>query len=123
MSDNAYQGTTWQIKFMLEDVNSSGIYTLRLALATANLAQLEVRVNQEVAAAALFSTGVIGHDNTIARHGVYGLYKLFNVDVAGSLLLVGDNTVLLSQTMATNPLQGVMYDYIRFEGPPASEQT
>lgn len=132
-------------------MKSSGTYTLRLALATANVAQLEVwrlgtiqilimeilqysshpvtlpnnahvlyiqvRVNAAEDSPAMFSTGVIGHDNAIARHGIHGLYRLFSVQVPGNLLVAGDNSVFLSQTMATGPLQGIMYDYIRLEGP------
>jgi hypothetical protein len=40
--DNSYQGTTWQIKFKLDNVQNSGSYKLRLALATANVAELQV---------------------------------------------------------------------------------
>ncbi|KAK3225569.1 hypothetical protein Dsin_005431, partial [Dipteronia sinensis] len=91
--DNTYQGTTWQVKFNLNKINNSGIYNLRLALATANVVQLQVRVNNPSQASPLFSTGQIGHDNTIARHGIHGLYWLFNVDVKASLLVEGDNTI------------------------------
>lgn len=65
-----------------------------------------------------FTTGVIGKDNAIARHGIHGLYWLFNIDVPNLLLLKGDNTIFLTQAMATGPFplfQGIMYDYIRFE--------
>ncbi|KAK3231102.1 hypothetical protein Dsin_002983 [Dipteronia sinensis] len=119
--DNTYQGTTWQVKFKLNKINKSGIYKLRLALATANVAQLQVRVNNPSQASPLFSTGEIGHDNTIARHGIHGLYRLFNVAVQGSLLVEGDNTIFLTQTESVSPFQGIMYDYIRLEGPPSSE--
>ncbi|XP_065872226.1 probable rhamnogalacturonate lyase B isoform X2 [Euphorbia lathyris] len=40
-NNSRYEGTTWQIKFKLDTVDKSGIYTLRLALATANVADLE----------------------------------------------------------------------------------
>lgn len=41
--DNTYQGTTWQIKFKLENVNkSSGSYKLRVALASATFSELQV---------------------------------------------------------------------------------
>lgn len=42
MHDNTYQGTTWQIRFNLDVVNKFEIYTLRLALASANQAELQV---------------------------------------------------------------------------------
>ncbi|KAG6644491.1 probable rhamnogalacturonate lyase B [Carya illinoinensis] len=120
VDDDTYQGTTWQIKFQLHRVDTIGVYKLRLALATVNDSELQVRVNDPPEAnPPTFTTGVIGHDNTIARHGIHGLYRLYNVEVPGALLLIGDNTIFLTQTSVTGPLQGIMYDYIRFEGPPS----
>ncbi|KAK4572000.1 hypothetical protein RGQ29_030413 [Quercus rubra] len=123
LSDDTYQGTTWQIKFELDLVDTNGSYTLRLALATAHMSELQVRVNDPKTSPPLFSTGVIGHDNTIARHGIHGLYRLYNVVVPFSQLVDGNNTIFLTQTMASGDapaLQGIMYDYIRFEGPSSS---
>jgi rhamnogalacturonan endolyase len=40
--DGTLEGTTWQIKFKLDDVDQSGAFKLRLALATANVAELQV---------------------------------------------------------------------------------
>ncbi|KAI4389481.1 hypothetical protein MLD38_001703 [Melastoma candidum] len=116
VSDGTYKGTTWQIKFEMDNVNQAATYKLRLALAAANVAQLEVRVNKQVTEPPLFATGVIGKDNAIARHGIHGLYRLFTVDIPGSRLAAGENTIYLSQTMSSTPLQGIMYDYIRLEG-------
>lgn len=65
----------------------------------------------------LFSTGVIGGDNAIARHGIHGIYWLFNVDVAAAQLMQGGNTIYLTQTRSESPFQGIMYDYIRLEAP------
>ncbi|KAK9994255.1 hypothetical protein SO802_023958 [Lithocarpus litseifolius] len=123
LSDDTYQGTTWQIKFKLDLVDTNGSYTLRLALATAHISELQVRVNDPKTSPPLFSTGVIGHDNTIARHGIHGLYRLYNVEVPLTQLVDGHNTIFLTQTMASGDfpaLQGIMYDYIRFEGPSPS---
>jgi len=81
---------------------------------------LKVRVNDVKQDPPLFTTGVIGKDNAIARHGIHGLYWLFNIGVPSILLSKGDNTIFLTQTMATGPLalfQGIMYDYIRLESP------
>ncbi|XP_062164042.1 probable rhamnogalacturonate lyase B isoform X1 [Alnus glutinosa] len=122
INDDTYQGTTWQIKFKLDQVDTTGAYKLRLALATVHISELQVRVNDPKADPPIFSSGVIGHDNTIARHGIHGLYRLFNVEVGGSLVMVGDNTIFLTQTQSTGlmpALQGIMYDYIRFEAPPS----
>ncbi|KAM3342324.1 putative rhamnogalacturonate lyase B [Capsicum galapagoense] len=116
--EKTYQGTTWQIKFKLENINQDEIYTLRLALASAAQAELQVRVNDSSTNTPLFSSGVIGKDNAIARHGIHGLYWLFNVNLQGSILIEGENTIYLTQANATSPFQGIMYDYIRLEGPP-----
>ncbi|XP_021911764.1 probable rhamnogalacturonate lyase B, partial [Carica papaya] len=114
--NNIYEGTTWQIKFKLDSVDESGIYKLRLALATAQAAELQVRVNDDdLEKSPLFSSGKIGKDNTIARHGIHGLYWVYNVNVPGSLLLNGNNTIFLTQPLSTSRFQGIMYDYIRFE--------
>ncbi|GAB2292196.1 hypothetical protein Dimus_026447 [Dionaea muscipula] len=118
---NAYEGTTWQIKFKLDTVDQSGTYKLRLALASANAARLEVRVNDPMAKPPVFTTGRIGRDNAIARHGIHGLYWLFSVDIQASLLVQDDaNIIFLTQSNGTGPFVGLMYDYIRLEGPPLS---
>ena len=77
----------------------------------------KVRIN-DPAANPLFSSGVIGKDNTIARHGIHGLYWLFEVEVPGTQVAKGNNTIFLTQAHPSNsPFQGLMYDYIRLEGP------
>lgn len=62
---------------------------------------------------------MIGKDNSIARHGIHGLYWLFNVDIPSSRIIEGDNIIYLTQPRSTSPFQGIMYDYIRLEGPPS----
>ncbi|XP_044476134.1 probable rhamnogalacturonate lyase B [Mangifera indica] len=118
--NNTYQGTTWQIKFTLDSLDQSSTYILRVAIASATISELQVRVNNPNANHPLFSSGLIGRDNSIARHGIHGLYWLFNVDVPGDRLVLGDNTVFLTQPRSTSPFQGIMYDYIRFECPSSS---
>ncbi|KAM7266592.1 hypothetical protein ACFE04_004489 [Oxalis oulophora] len=113
--NNTYEGTTWQIKFALDKVHE-GTYTLMLSLATANAATLEVRIN-DPKSSPLFSTGQIGHDNTIARHGIHGIYRLYAVNIPSIQLLEGENTIFLTQTEDKSPFQGIMYDYIRLELP------
>ncbi|CAI9763017.1 unnamed protein product [Fraxinus pennsylvanica] len=116
--DNKYEGTTWQIKFKLDIVNQAGVYKLRVALASATLAELQVRVNNPNTNRPLFSSGLIGRDNSIARHGIHGLYWLYSVDIQGAILVQGDNTVYLKQPRNASPFLGFMYDYIRLEAPP-----
>ncbi|XP_060963308.1 probable rhamnogalacturonate lyase B [Cannabis sativa] len=118
--NDTYEGTTWQIKFDLDNKieTANATFQLRIALATANAAQLEVRINDENGNAPLFNSGQIGHDNAIARHGIHGVYRLFNISIPGSLLVNGKtNTIFLTQANNTSPLQGFMYDYIRLEAP------
>ncbi|KAK9090224.1 hypothetical protein Sjap_023401 [Stephania japonica] len=115
---HSYQPTTWQIRFNLNNVGRRGSYKLRLALASSSLAELQVRLNDLNAKIPHFTTKLIGADNAIARHGAHGKYWLFNVDVQSIWLVEGANTIFLTQKRNVQLLQGVMYDYIRFEGPP-----
>ncbi|GAB4839482.1 hypothetical protein Ancab_029006 [Ancistrocladus abbreviatus] len=121
--DNKYQGTTWQIKFKLDNVAQNGTYKLRVALASATLAELQVRVNDGNANPPLFTSGLIGRDNSIARHGIHGLYWLYSIDIQGGMLVQGDNTVFLTQPRSASPFQGILYDYIRLEGPPTTTRS
>ncbi|CAN6542923.1 unnamed protein product [Malus baccata var. baccata] len=118
--NNTYQGSTWQIRFTLDTVGKNNTYTLRIALATAHVSELQVRINDLEASNPLFSTGQIGNDNTIARHGIHGLYRLYSVDIPGAQLLEGNNTIFLTRALSISPFQGIMYDYIRLEGPASS---
>ncbi|KAI4308657.1 hypothetical protein L6164_031712 [Bauhinia variegata] len=115
--NNTYQGTTWKINFKLDDVNINGTYKLRLALASVHSSLLQVRINNSEANPPLFSSGIIGKENTIARHGIHGLYWLYSIDIQGTLLVQGNNSIFLTQARSTSPFQGIMYDYIRLEGP------
>ncbi|KAK1354657.1 Rhamnogalacturonan endolyase [Heracleum sosnowskyi] len=117
--DDEYHPTTWQINFDLPNVVASGTYTLQLALASTNLAQLRVYVNTSPAEGyPLFRVGQIGHDNAIARHAIHGLYWLFDVQIPGRALFPGRNKILLNLRTGSSPFIGTMYDYIRLEGPP-----
>ncbi|KAL5777437.1 hypothetical protein ACOSP7_010363 [Xanthoceras sorbifolium] len=115
--NNRYVGTTWEIKFKVDNVNKIATYKLRVALATATMAELQVRVNDGLAKSPAFSTGLIGDENAIARHGIKGLYRLYNVDLHGSLLVQGHNSIYLTQSRGGSAFVGFMYDYIRLEGP------
>ncbi|KAL8252800.1 hypothetical protein R6Q59_036493 [Mikania micrantha] len=114
-----YEKTTWAIKFELNDVSKNGTYKLRLALASAQLSELQVRVNDPNTDSPLFSSGIIGGDNAIARHGIHGLYWLFNISIPGKLLNSnGKNMIYLTKVNEGIIFPGgVMYDYIRLEAP------
>ncbi|CAI8599912.1 unnamed protein product [Vicia faba] len=118
--DNNHVGTTWQIKFELSGINQGTTYKLRVAIASATLAELQVRVNDPNAGRPVFTTGLIGRENSIARLGSHGLYWLYHVNIPSSLLVDGSNTIYFTQPRCTSPFQGLMYDYIRLEGPPCS---
>lgn len=115
--ENTYQPTTWQIRFDLDNVPPNSTYKFRVALASSAIAELQIRFNDQDRGAPHFSSGLIGRDNTIARHGIHGLYWLFTVDVSGAWLVQGMNTVYLKQPRSQSPFQGLMYDYLRLEGP------
>ncbi|CAK7349920.1 unnamed protein product [Dovyalis caffra] len=114
---NTYNPTTWQIKFELENVNQTGHYTFQLALASAHICALQVRFNDPSAGRPHFQTRLIGKDNAIARHRIRGLYRFYSVDVLGQHLLKGQNTVYLTLSRIRNAFEGILYDYIRLEGP------
>ncbi|KAE8057102.1 hypothetical protein FH972_013819 [Carpinus fangiana] len=96
------------------------VYTIGVSDYTKDWFYAQVRVNDPKANPPLFSSGLIGRDNSIARHGIHGLYWLFNVDVPGVRLVKGDNIVFLTQPRSSSPFQGIMYDYLRLEGPTSS---
>ncbi|CAI0405313.1 unnamed protein product [Linum tenue] len=116
--NNTFRATTWRINFDLPTVDKSkGDYTFQLALASAAEAELHVRFNDLNAPEPLFSTGLIGKDNAIARHGIHGLYWLYSISVPNNQLVDGRNSIYLTQTRTHGAFYGVMYDYIRLEGP------
>ena len=115
--NTSYVPTVWRIVFNTSEVIRRGRYTLRIALASSNMAEIQVRINKFKGTRPHFSTGLIGKDNAIARHGIHGLYRLYNVTVLGSQLVEGTNTIYLRQSRPSSPFIGVMYDYIRLEAP------
>ncbi|KAG6389057.1 hypothetical protein SASPL_150516 [Salvia splendens] len=89
----SYVATAWQVVFNARHVQMRGIYTLRVALASANFAEIQVWVNKHKGVGSHFSTGMIGGDNTISRHDIHGLYRLYSVNISGSQLLEERNTI------------------------------
>ncbi|KAF2283862.1 hypothetical protein GH714_016606 [Hevea brasiliensis] len=80
----------------------------------------QVRFNDPSKRRPHFSTRLIGRDNAIARHGIHGLYWLYSINVPSYLLRERNNTIYLTQSRSKGPFCGIMYDYIRFEGPSQS---
>ncbi|KAI4388108.1 hypothetical protein MLD38_000469 [Melastoma candidum] len=105
------------IKFELDQLDYMGMYTLQGALASSTGAQLTFQVNDQNPYWPRLATKAGGLDNAIARHGIHGLYRLFSVQVPGYLLRQGSNTIYVTQPRAIGPYEGLMYDYIRLEGP------
>ncbi|KAK1370818.1 Rhamnogalacturonan endolyase [Heracleum sosnowskyi] len=120
LATKTYVPTTWKILFDLKQVATTKNYTLQLALASASEAELQVRINDGEAKLPHFTTGLIGNDNAIARHGIHGLYHLYSVNFLGSLLQSGKNIIFLTQSRGGSPFNGFMYDYIRLEQPPST---
>ncbi|XP_042486955.1 rhamnogalacturonate lyase-like [Macadamia integrifolia] len=122
INNNEYKPATWRIVFKLDNAasNSNGTYMLRIALASASNAELQVRFNNLNLARPHFTTGSVGKDNAIARHGIHGLYWLYNIQIRNEWLIRGQNTIYLTQSRHISPFQGIMYDYIRLEGPSTS---
>ncbi|XP_047316241.1 probable rhamnogalacturonate lyase B [Impatiens glandulifera] len=116
-SQNVFEGTTWQIAFDLKNVEKTGNYTLVVAIAGASGAELQVRANNYAKDRPYFTTGLIGTENVIARHGIHGLYRLYSVSFGADQLLEGKNVIYLKQTRGKSPFNGLMYDYIRLEAP------
>ncbi|WVZ51623.1 hypothetical protein U9M48_002750 [Paspalum notatum var. saurae] len=115
--------TTWQIRFDLDRVVADGTYTLRIALAASEMCGLQVMVNGGGrSGGGVFTTPEMGDDNAISRHGIHGLQRSLEFAVGGHLLLQGENAIDMKlvthkQAGPAAAIAGVMYDYIRLEGP------
>ncbi|KAH7414753.1 hypothetical protein KP509_14G009000 [Ceratopteris richardii] len=121
IKDGSLLPTTWKIMFQLDNILENGNYKLQIALASANLATLQVRVNDEsTTSTPLFEVEELGFDNAIARHGIHGVYHLLSVDITWKLLKIGQNCIYLTQANTKNCLVGLMYDYLRLEEPAES---
>lgn len=76
----------------------------------------KVRLNKPIGEAH-FKTNLFGDGNAIARHGIHGFQWNYEVPIDGALLIQGENTLYLKQSKGNFMFSGIMYDYIRFEGP------
>ncbi|GAA0146319.1 hypothetical protein LIER_36289 [Lithospermum erythrorhizon] len=77
----------------------------------------DVHVNNISTNYLVFQVYNLGTDNSVCRHGIHGLYRLFNIEISSSLLVQGDNCMYLSQERGGDSLCGILYDYLRLEGP------
>jgi rhamnogalacturonan endolyase len=120
VGDGRYAATTREIRFTLDRVVADGTYTLRVALAAAQMSRLQVRVNGRGGGVAELTTPEFGGGNAIARHGIHGVQWSFEFPIRGYLLQEGENSVSITQTKAAGEFLGVLYDYVRLEAPPGS---
>ena len=81
------------------------------------LSSLQANINDMDVKNLVFQVLNLGTDNTVCRHGIHGLYRLYSVDISSSLLVKGDNSIFLTQARAGDALCGVLYDYLRLEAP------
>ncbi|XP_047334379.1 probable rhamnogalacturonate lyase B [Impatiens glandulifera] len=117
-TNDTHVPTTWTILFNLDNVDTNGTYNFRVALASSTFARLEVRVNNpNTASLSFWRSRMTGRDNAIARHGIHGLYWLYNIQIPGNHLVNGRNAFYLTQSNGNSPFYGLMYDYLRLEGP------
>lgn len=107
-----------EISFTLPAIEE-GDYTLRIAIAGAHQAALEVRVNNPDGTP-LFDTGPFGRDNALARAGIHGQYHEFSVSLSHMNFRVGQNSIFLRQRRKESRFNYVMYDYLRLEAPAAA---
>jgi rhamnogalacturonan endolyase len=105
-NNNNVVPTTRRIRFSLARVVPGGTYTLRVALAAAHMSRIQVHVN--------------GGGNAIARHGIHGVQWDLEIPIRGYLLNRGQNVISITQPRAFSIFFGVMYDYVRLEGPSGS---
>ncbi|KAG2688325.1 hypothetical protein I3760_09G090300 [Carya illinoinensis] len=100
---------TWKIQFNLDSL-TSGIYKLRLAIASATRTDLQAHVNNMDEEQLVFQIMNLGTDNTACRNGIHGLYRL-------------EITTFLALARGGDALCGILYDYLGLEGPAASERS
>ncbi|KAK9133360.1 hypothetical protein Scep_012888 [Stephania cephalantha] len=75
-----YVPTTWEIKFNLGSL-TSGSYTLRMALASATKSDIHAYANNLEGNHLVFQVLNLGMDNAVYRHGIHGLYRLFDIEI------------------------------------------
>jgi rhamnogalacturonan endolyase len=108
--DGAWVGTTWRVRFAMPAAPSGGTATLRVALAGAHRAALNIAVNGRRVAQLKPDL-----DNAMVRAGIHGQYELDDVTFNASLLRAGENTITFEQARGGNNLFNVMYDALRLE--------
>jgi rhamnogalacturonan endolyase len=102
-------GTTWTITFDLAEA-PRGKAILRAALAGISARRINVAVNDKDAGA----IGPLMDNATIRRDGIHGYWSEKDLAFDASLMHGGTNTMKLT-IPAGNPMNGIIYDYLRLE--------
>lgn len=119
--------TVYTIRFNLSTAPVDGdVYKLRVALAGKHEAVLQVFVNtndfngNSVLDTNSYAVPYSVDDNGLARSAAHGQYYTYSANIPGSALKLGTNNLYFRQRKTADKFAYVAYDYIRFEGPPAS---
>jgi rhamnogalacturonan endolyase len=110
LQNGQWVGTTWNILFDTPKPPGPGTATLRLALAGAQNAVVQITVNGQHVGR--FRTAA---DNAMIRAGIHGQYSEEDIPFDAAILKPGRNDIGLSQTAAGNAQKNVMYDCVRLE--------
>jgi rhamnogalacturonan endolyase len=102
-------GTTWTITFDLPQA-LKGKAILRMGLAGISARQIRVAVNDKEAG----TIGPLQDNATIRRDGIHGYWSQRDLPFEASLMHVGTNTLTLTIPPG-NPMNGIIYDYLRLE--------
>ena len=106
---------TWRIHFTLDRL-PAGTATLTLAIASANEARIDVRVNDERRVWASVSPSVEG-GNALLREGIHAKYCVQYVSIPATKLKMGENVITLSIPETGGAAAHIMYDYLNLELP------
>jgi rhamnogalacturonan endolyase len=110
LKNGQWVGTTWNILFDTPQPPPSGTATLRLALAAAQNAVLNITINGQPVGR--FRTAA---DNAMIRAGIHGQYAEQDIPFNATLLKPGRNIIGLTQSAGGNAQKSVMYDCVRLE--------
>lgn len=104
----------WNINFQLAKVPPSGTARLTVALASAERARVNVRING--ADLETYYPAESG-GNTLLRQGIHAKYSYKHLDFPTSRLKQGNNTITLTQPRNEGASVHVMYDAVTLELP------
>ena len=112
----------WTVQFVVTNVPATGNAMLNIAWAGAYSAAIRMWVNNisapDTSYFADFYPNVPSGANTLVRLGIHDKYGIDHVTIPVNKLVVGTNTITLSQRRAAGSISTyVMYDYLDLEMP------